>query len=170
MSSKNLRQSLNQRLEGARRLCILGMGSELRSDDGAAMLVVEALTAAESGGRFPAGSLQALWGSTAPENLTGEIRRFKPTHLILIDTADMGLEPGGMALIDFSDIDGVSFSTHRLPTTILADYILATIECSLVIIGIQPAVMTPCGEITEPIRRAAGELTAMIIEIAAATL
>jgi hydrogenase 3 maturation protease len=77
-------------------------------------------------------------GDTAPENLTGEIKRFQPTHLIIIDSADFDAKPGEIRFIDINDIGGTSFCTHMLPTSVLTDYLLKSFKFEVVTIGIQP--------------------------------
>jgi hydrogenase 3 maturation protease len=75
-----------------------------------------------------------------PENLTGQIRAFGPSHLILIDAADMGLPPGSVELLETKDIlNTASFSTHSLPLSVLSDYLGRMLECQVLLIGIQPA-------------------------------
>ena len=81
---------------------------------------------------------KAFLGHTAPENLTGEIRAFKPTHLVIIDAAEMGKKPGEAAFIDLDNLSGVTFSTHQLPMKILADYLTQEVGCHISVIGVQP--------------------------------
>jgi hydrogenase 3 maturation protease len=79
-------------------------------------------------------------GQTAPENLTGEIRRFAPTHVVILDAADFGGAPGEAAVIEPADIRGnPSLSTHNLPLNVLTDYLSAQLACQVLIVGIQPA-------------------------------
>lgn len=77
-------------------------------------------------------------GGTAPENLTGEIVRFQPSHILLVDAAELGQKTGTVQLIEPENIGGVSFSTHVLPLSILADYLKRALPCRIIILGIQP--------------------------------
>jgi hydrogenase 3 maturation protease len=112
---------------------VLGVGSELRSDDAAGVRVAAALA------RSPLPGVTALDGGPAPENCTAEIRALAPAHLIIIDCAQMGEPPGTIRLIDAADIAGVSFGTHALPLSVLADYVAREVGCRVTVIGIQPA-------------------------------
>jgi hydrogenase 3 maturation protease len=85
-------------------------------------------------------------GCAAPENLTGEIVRFKPTHLVLVDAADLGREPGAVAIIAPERITGTSFSTHTLPLRIIIDYITQATGARAVVVGIQPEHTAFCAE------------------------
>ena len=136
-----LKTSLKLRIEGADRIAVLGIGSRLRADDAVGMLVAENIEKhLKKTCRKP--EVKVFFGETAPENLTGEIKKFKPTHLIIIDSGDTGKKPGTITVISPEEETGVSFSTHQLPTGILIDYLLKFIECRVTVIVIQPKTLT----------------------------
>lgn len=117
---------------------MLGIGSELRADDAAGILVAKEVRKYSSRIKGQL-KLRSFLGETAPENLTGEIRRFSPTHLLIIDAFDMSETAGATRFFDvFDDSLNISFSTHKLPISILADYIRDSIGCKIGFIGIQP--------------------------------
>lgn len=135
---QNLRTSLKSSCSGFRKLAILGIGSDLRGDDGAGVLAANILkrSFARSKKRLP---VKVFIGGTAPENLTGEIKRYKPSHIIIIDTADFKERPGTVVVLDPRDVGGgVSFSTHKMPARILVDYLQSSLECEVTIVAIQP--------------------------------
>ena len=78
---ESLKDELAVRLKGAVRVAVLGVGSELRGDDIAGILVINALQKSKKINKNI--KLKTFEGSTAPENITGELRAFKPTHLVL---------------------------------------------------------------------------------------
>ncbi len=130
-----LTRALSERRPGQgrkRRVVLLGVGAELRGDDAAGVLIAERIESLH----FP--DVRALAGGTAPENLTGEIRQLSPSHLIIVDTADMGEEPGTIRLVDPKEIGGMSFGTHALPLSVLAGYLAHETGCAVSIMGIQP--------------------------------
>lgn len=129
---QDLKTRLKNKLSGAKRIAVLGIGSELLSDDAAGLIVAEKLKNIESK------SFKVFLGAASPESLTGEIKRFNPTHIIFIDAADLKTSPGSFEEIDLDKVEGASFSTHRLPTKILADYLILELNCEIIIIGIQP--------------------------------
>jgi len=105
-------------------------------------------------------------GGTAPENLTGEIVRFQPSHILLVDAAELGQKPGAAALIESDAVGGMSFSTHVLPLSILADYLKQSLPCCVMIIGIQ-ARNTAFGVTpSQAIRQAARRLARIILNAA----
>jgi hydrogenase 3 maturation protease len=58
--------------------------------------------------------------------------------LLIIDTADIGKKPGEAAVFTPEDSGGISFSTHKLPIKVLAHYLTQSMDCRIIIIGIQP--------------------------------
>ncbi len=137
---ESLKKELAARLKGARRVAVLGIGSELRADDVAGILVINALQKSWKVNKSV--KLRTFDGSTAPENVTGEVRAFKPTHLIIVDSADIGETPGAVLLLRADEVGrGISFSTHKIPPKILIDYFAHTLKCEIVIIGIQPKII-----------------------------
>lgn len=123
-------------ISGATKIVIVGIGSELRGDDAAGVLVARAISKRTSHSDDP--HLIAIDGGTAPENVTSEIIRACPSHVVLIDTADMNLAPGEARIIRRSEIGGTSFSTHSLPLGVIIDYLERSITCEVVVVGIQP--------------------------------
>ena len=135
---RGLIKTLINKLDGARKIAVLGIGSDLRADDGAGIIVVEELEKKIGNlkSRIPIG---IFIGATAPENLTGEIRRYRPSHIIIVDSLEMKKKAGSVIVLETEAVGGgVSFSTHTMPARILADYFLRSLKCRVIMIGIQP--------------------------------
>lgn len=77
-------------------------------------------------------------GSIAPEAFSGPLRRFNPEWVILIDAAAMDEPAGALAWVDWHLVDGLSATTHTMPPTMLAKYLIHEIGCQVGLIGIQP--------------------------------
>lgn len=134
----SLYQVLKTRLHKAKRIAVLGIGSDLRADDGAGVFVASRLEKSLAGKKTFA-EIKTFLGATAPENLTGEIRSYKPNHILLIDTIEMAQKCGTILVLRPEMLaDGISFSTHKLPAKVLIDYFTASLKCGVTIIGIQP--------------------------------
>ena len=118
------------------RVVLLGVGSELRGDDFAGVMLAERL---EKTVRSPL--FKALAGHTAPENFTGEILAHKPNLVIIVDAAEIKASAGTIKLIDEKDVAGVTFSTHVLPLSVLARYLRHEAPLELVIVGIKPVTL-----------------------------
>ena len=148
--SKLLRNNLANS-NGSPRLAIVGIGNELNGDDAAGSLVARALRQRKCAeGVY---HLLVLDAGVAPENMTGEIREFKPGLIVFIDAADMGEAPGTVRWIAMDEIDGMSASTHRMPLSMLAQYLTLELGCDIVLLGIQPATVKMGEELSDPVRR-----------------
>lgn len=127
-------------LKDSQRLVILGVGSVLKADDAAGAEIAMQLMK-----KYPqscSASLCILNGSTAPENYTGVIKNFAPDHILIVDAADTGEEPGTVSVIHPDSISNNSFSTHMLPLSFMSDYLQQETGCAVTMIGIQPADLT----------------------------
>jgi hydrogenase 3 maturation protease len=130
----DLRAFLTERLGGFTRLAVLGVGSMLRADDAAGMEIVRILQE-----RLPQGQacVRLFSGETAPENFSGSIKRFAPTHLLIVDAADLGLSPGEFADICPQDVGGPTYCTHMLPLKVMVDYLVGETGAEATLLGVQ---------------------------------
>jgi len=138
---------LRNSLKGARKIAVLGVGSVLRADDAAGLLIAQELKKYIKG-KKKKNLLKIFLGETAPENLTGQIKKFKPTHLIIIDAVDFHLKVGALRMVNICVEAGASFSTHRVPVGVLRDYLHKSIQCETMLIGIQPGSTEFCGRLS----------------------
>jgi len=143
-----IQKILKDRLKNAQRVAVLGIGSQLRSDDAAGLIIAKGLKAFIKDKKKKS-LLKVFLGETAPENLTGQIKKFKPTHLIVIDAVDFHLKTGALRVVDICEEAGVSFSTHRVPIGILRDYLHKSIGCETILIGMQPGSTEFCGRLSD---------------------
>lgn len=162
----DLTKFLKNRLTGARRVAVLGIGSELRSDDVAGVLAAGEIERLLARSRKK-GRVKVFLGSTAPENLTGEIKAFKPGHIIIIDTIEMDEKPGTVMAVPTSEVaSGVTFSTHKMPAKILADYFIKSLKCGITMVGIQPANLEFGDSVSPAVRKAAKYVAGTIFSAA----
>ena len=100
----------------ARRWLLVGIGNDLRGDDGFGPLLAR---------RLLARGLPAIDAGMAPENVTGPIRRAAPEVLILADATDLGAPGGTVRLLAASDLAEGGTSTHDPSLTMLLSYLEA---------------------------------------------
>ncbi len=134
----------------------MGVGSSLRSDDAAGIYVAEKLR------NLALPGVDVLIGETAPENLTGELRRLQPSHVLFVDAADLGEQPGVVRLFSSQEAVGVSSSTHTLPMSVIADYLRQELGCQILILGLQPKSLEFGGTISDQVAEAVDETVAAI--------
>lgn len=135
---KPMMETLKTSLEGCRRVALLGIGSELCGDDAAGMLLVRELRKLVDKGPFHFLELECFEGANAPENMTGFINSYRPTHILVVDAAEMGLATGECREIPVSGISDITFSTHTLPLKVITDYLEQATGAVITVIGMQP--------------------------------
>jgi hydrogenase 3 maturation protease len=146
----------------APRIAIVGIGNELRCDDAAGSLVARGLRPlqqAVEGSPWLVYRTLVMDAGQAPENLTGDLRGFRPGLILFVDAAEMGKAPGSIRWIAMDEIDGMSASTHRMPISMLATYLSLELRCDIVLLGIQPATVDLGEGLSLPVRRAVDLIT-----------
>lgn len=131
---------------------MIGVGNLLRSDDGAGVLVARRLA------NRATDHLLVIEAGPAPENQTGELRRFAPGLVLIVDAAEMGEAPGAIRWIPEERIDGMSASTHSLPLSMLACYLKLELGCRVMFLGIQPASNEIGERVSEKVLQAVDEI------------
>lgn len=127
----SLKESLSEFFgEKERRAAIVGIGSEIRGDEAAGLLIVEDLRNRDLSDTL------VLNTGTRPENFTGDIRKFKPTHILMIEAAHFDGEPGEGRLIPTQELKD-EVITHNTPLTIFKDYMEKTLCSNVAFLGIQ---------------------------------
>ena len=154
---REIKKSLENRLKSAQKVALLAIGSELKGDDAAGLLAVQGLANTPK--------LRVFIGATAPENLTGEIKKYNPTHLIIIDCAELQEAPGAVKIFDPEQTTGDSFSTHRLPLKMLAQYLRMSLNCDIMVIGIQPRSIKFSTEVSPEVKNAVIHLNEIFQEL-----
>lgn len=156
---EKIKDTLNKFLNDAERIAFLAIGSELRGDDAAGIMAGKELEKEALPEKF-----KVLLGYTAPENLTGEIKSFAPSHLIICDAADSGLNAGEISIVSVDDIQGAAFSTHMMPMNVFINYISQDNPCKTLIIGIQPENLEFGAEMTKCVKNTAVNLAKIILQ------
>lgn len=161
---QNLESRLKTKLSSATHIVILGVGSELRGDDAAGIAVAKKIQKSLKTRqiRIPT---DVLIGETAPENFTGEIKKIRPSHLIIIDSANIMQNAGSIALLDHNDVGGFTFCSHMLPIRVMVEYLLKSFEFEIIIIGIQPKTLEHLNTISEEIKKSINLVCKAIMNI-----
>jgi hydrogenase 3 maturation protease len=162
---QELQAILEQRLAGAGKVAVLGVGSSLRGDDAVGLLAASLL--GQMLERTPAAERARTFdGGVAPENVTAQIRAFAPTHVVIVDAADMGLQPGECALVPHDAPNAnISGGTHGLPLGMVAAYLRETMSCETIIVGIQPATRAFGASPSDSVATAARALAGILLSV-----
>lgn len=114
------------------RKVLFTVGSVLRGDDAAGPML--ARICEES----PVEGWEVIDGGQTPEDDLVLIRRARPGRLVLVDAADMGLEPGSVRAIGPDEVATQALiTTHSLPIGFLLGQLEEHCE-ELLFLGIQP--------------------------------
>jgi hydrogenase 3 maturation protease len=106
-----------------------------------------------------------LDGGPAPENHTGKLRAFQPEIVLFIDAAHLDEVSGSIQWIPLESIDGMSASSHSLPLSMLAHYIISEFGCQVEVLGIQPGQNEIGAELSPAVRAAVEEISCLIGEL-----
>lgn len=129
----NIKEKLIQWLKNARKIIIMGVGNPLRGDDIVGLKIAKKLE------KYSSKYLKVIISETVPENFIGQIRKFKPSHLIIIDAVDFKGEPGDIRLILPEELSKIGIiSTHTLPLSLLSKFLYESMNIKTIIFGIQP--------------------------------
>lgn len=133
----------------------------MRGDDAAGPMVIDELNKT-----LKDDNILLLDCEHFPESFIKRILDFVPERIILVDTADMGDKPGTFRKIDIDSIKKQALSTHRLPLTLLVNYLKSKIDFKLVFLGIQPKQRgfdePVSGECKRAVKKISKEITEMV--------
>jgi|GEM_PF-185884 len=117
------------------RSVVMGIGNDLKGDDGIGWYVVEKL----SKNLGPRENIHFIKVSV-PENHVSEVRDFLPGILIIIDSSDFKGNPGDVRLIGEDEIARTIGGTHATPVTLFLRLLLEDPESfmpKVVFVGVQ---------------------------------
>lgn len=140
-------------LQGCEKLIVLGVGNELKCDDGVGPYIISKLKEEN----IENDNLLFIDAQTVPENFTGKIRKEKPTHLIIVDACLMGGKPGDMKIVDENDFANIGISTHSMSLSFFVRYLEKGTDFEIIFVGIEPESMDYDDKPTEKVEDAANE-------------
>ena len=143
---------------------MLGIGMDWKSDDRLGCALAQALARALAARRPAAPGIRVASGGEAPENFTGTVRAFRPTHVVLLDAVDHGEEPGTVFLADERSIAAGDMTSHHLPLKLLMRFLSDSLPCRVILVGVQPLTLRPGGRLSAPVRRTLPGLAGFLAE------
>ena len=140
------------------KLAVLGIGNPLRGDDAVGLRIIQDLL-----GRLPKNVLLLECGM-APENYLGKIEEFKPSHVLMVDAAQINEKAGASRLIPVEEIAGTALSTHTLPLSFLAEILKQNVKAKVILLGIQPKSIELREGLSPKLREASRRIAELIAE------
>jgi hydrogenase 3 maturation protease len=135
---------LRQKLTGARRIAIVGIGDVLSPFDRQGMSVSREIE------KLHLPDVKVFLAGTVPESITGALRVFRPDHVIFLDAADMGVQPGSIMVIEPEDTQVNLVSSHVLPLPVIMEFIAEDTGSGVILLGIQPDLERPDHDLSGP--------------------
>jgi hydrogenase 3 maturation protease len=145
---KMIRDLLKERLKGVKRLLVIGVGNELGCDDAAGVDLAKQLKK----GLHKSRRASVIEAGATPENFTSVVNDFHPSHIVIVDAAKMGLQPGSVRIVEKAEITGFSYSTHTLPLSFLIGLLEKSSGAVITVIGIEPLCVGFGERISRPVR------------------
>ena len=139
-------------LEGFEKLIVLGVGNELKCDDGVGPYIIKKL---KEGIVEDKDRLLFIDAQTVPENFTGKIRKETPTHLIIVDACLMDGQPGDMKIVNKYDFANIGISTHSMSLSFFVRYLEKDNDFRIIFVGIEPKSLDYSENLTENVENAA---------------
>jgi hydrogenase 3 maturation protease len=154
---KNLEEELRVWVSGFKKIVILGIGNSIRKDDYVGVAIAKLLKEKNLS------NILVLECETVPESFTSIIKEAKPTHVLMVDAANLNATPGFAKMISIDEINDFSLSTHDLPLSLLAKFIAYETKAKVALLGIQPKTLEFGEGLTSELSEAS-EKIAKIIE------
>jgi hydrogenase maturation protease len=141
-TEEDLRSELED-VAGNGRVYVLGLGNTDRADDGAGVLVAQALKK-----RFP------LFSYSEHDGVEGTVldisEKKEDAVVIFVDAADFHASPGKIKLVRKTDIRDTEITTHRVAVALMAS-ILERAGKRSAVLCIQPERIEFRGKVTKPV-------------------
>jgi hydrogenase 3 maturation protease len=135
-------------------IIIIGIGSDIRGDDAAPLRILDRLEKENLSG------VKIIRAGTRPENFTEIIRRYNPTHILILQTGRWGGKPGEASFIQLDNTDGKSL--HESPLTSLIHFLDPILNAKIRLLFTEPRSLI-FGELTEDLKKAAVTISSEII-------
>lgn len=123
---------------------ILGVGNDIRGDDAVGELVAR---------EFDSEGWETVDCGSVPENHITLIEEDEYDLVVIIDAADMGLEPGEIRIVPKEHLGVFTMSTHALPLSTVMDFLDRKVN-DVYLVGIQPKDMSLKEGMTDELQEA----------------
>ena len=131
--TRELEDELQTWLREATSVVVAGVGNAIRTDDYIGVRIVEDLHDKVSE------KVHLIECETVPESFVDEIIEIRPSHVLLIDAAVLGLRHGTAHLYDAEEVMNVStISTHALPLRVFCEYVVKLTGARIALLLIEP--------------------------------
>ncbi len=128
VESMSLQEELAAAMQGT--VVVMGIGNPCRGDDAAGSLVARKISDVPG--------VLVIDAQDVPENYLCQVADQRPDTIVLIDSVDLKSAPGSVALLDKDQTAAYWPSTHRVPISLLMNYLQRETPTRVLLIAIQP--------------------------------
>jgi hydrogenase 3 maturation protease len=132
VTDRNFQKELAEFIAGSKKIALLGVGNDLRTDDGLGLFIIEGLKHIEGP------NLMIENVGSVPEAFARPLADFGVERVVMVDAADMLKPPGHIELVTKERIGGIALSTHRMPLSILMQHLENQTGGRTILLAIQP--------------------------------
>jgi hydrogenase 3 maturation protease len=159
-SEYDLQKKLQDWLADTERVVVAGIGNPIRTDDFVGVKIVQNLKGKVSK------NICLIECETVPESFLQEIVDLKPSHVLIIDAAILGLKPGETRLVFPEQVaDFPAVTTHVLPLRIFCEYIIKMAGAKIALLLIEPKNAEFGEGLTQEIQGAAEKITTILLNL-----
>jgi hydrogenase 3 maturation protease len=151
---------LREWLKTAVRIVIVGVGNSIREDDNIGLTILQGLK-----GKLSSDVL-LLECEMTPEGYMLDIEDFKPSHVLLVDSAVLGREVGDADLVKVTEVAAFSaVSSHMLPLRLFCEYIEKSTGAKIRLLLVEPKSMGYGERLTPELQMASACLVEALLRV-----
>ena len=135
---------------------IVGIGNPLRGDDGFGPALVQRLQ-----GKV---NLACVDAGNTPENHLGRIIKEEPELVLLVDVADLGLDPGQYRVLHPAEILKRGLTTHDMSSRMMIEFLQDQTQANIVMLAVQPENISLGESMSECLNKTLDEIELLILE------
>ena len=163
MPENSIAKQLMKWFSDADRIVVAGIGNEIRKDDFVGVKIVRELAK-----KLDSQNIFLIECETVPESYVGQIAKFNPSHVLLIDAGMLGLEPGQARLVDVKQLATYpAISTHALPLRIFCELVEEMTKAKIALLAIQPKNVDFGEGLSPELEKTANQITRILLRILA---
>lgn len=133
----------------------------MRGDDGVGCEVAERLS------KFNSERFMAVDCGDAPDAFAHDVTGFMPSHVLIVDAAELGEEPGTAKLLYPEGMGALTrfISTHELPLNLTLEILRLEGGIDVAILGIQVGQVSLGSGMSPQVRRSAEQVVELLLEV-----
>ena len=155
MTDQSFENELKEFIVDTEKIAILGIGNDLRTDDGLGPYIVTSI-------KFDHPDVMIENVGSVPEGFARPLAEFGAKRIIMIDAADMQKAPGHIELVTKDRIGGINISTHSMPLSFLMMYLEQETGGESILLGVQPKSLQFGEGLTQEIQRVSDNIISSI--------